>query len=78
MLLHRSDLNISGNFRHEFWHFFTKIQITSSKVCNVRDDLNYNITNFVGISQNVQKMLPHTENLKKILGFFQILRAKII
>ena len=25
--------------------------------------------NFVGISQNVQKMLPHTENLRKILGF---------
>ena len=26
--------------------------------------------NFVGISQNVQKTLPHTENLKEILGFF--------
>ena len=33
--------------------------------------------NFVGISQIVQKILPHTENLKKILGFF-ILRARII
>ena len=72
MLLHRSDLDISGNVRHEFWHFFTKFQITSSKSCNFRTP-----PNFVGISQNVQKMLPHTEHLKKILGFF-ILRDEII
>ena len=100
MLLHRSDLNISGKFLHEFWHFFTKFQIASSKSCNFRDDLRCNFIdnrsprkcgeekrkkkiwngarkssrvtspNFVGISQNVQKILPHTENVKKILGFF--------
>ena len=73
MLLHRSDLNISETFRHEFWHFFIKFQITSSNSYNFRDDLRCNVTKFCRnfqISQNVQKMLPHTENLKKILGFF--------
>ena len=31
-----------------------------------------NSPNFAGISKDVQKMLPHTENLKKILGFFNV------
>ena len=32
----------------------------------------------VGISQIAQKILPHTEYLRKILGFFKTLNAKII
>ena len=38
MLLHRSDLNISANFRREFLRFFIIFQTTSSKLFNVRAD----------------------------------------
>ena len=84
--------SISVNFRHESWQTFTNFQTISSILCNFRDDLrcNFSIFSFlsfvrksevqiVEILQNhyVQKMLPHTKNPKKILGFLA-LRAKII
>ena len=61
MLLHRSDLNISGNFRHEFWHFCTKFQKTSSKSCNFRDDTKF-CRNFTECPENASTYLTSEEN----------------
>ena len=62
MLLHRSDPNISANFRREFSRFFIilifkQLRQNCSTFVPIRAETS---PNFVGISQMFQKFLPQS------------------
>jgi hypothetical protein len=73
--LHLYDLNNSANVLHEFGRFFSYVferrrqHFTIFVSICAETSPNFCVgSNFVGIARVVQKMLPHTENLKNIHG----------
>ena len=72
MLLHRSDLNISANFPREFLRFFIifkQHRQNCSTFVPIRAETSPNLSEVHRFFRNFFHK-PHTENLKKILGFF--------